>query len=142
MKSWKALEYKVADYFGGKRRKQYKYYVQGPDVNQPVADIEVKLRGQLPKWIQQYLSKCRNFSKSKLAIVLLYEKTKEGKEPNAADGIALIGASDLKLLLEAFSENSQKSTSEPPSPTTTRSSSTRKAPRKSRWKYRRRKWRK
>src|SRR5687767_874923 len=128
MDAWRRLEARVAEYFGGHRRHMRLGLEQGPDVNNPVCDIEVKLRKKLPGWLTQVLAKAQNWNKNKLTAVIWYEHGAENPEA----GIAVVSARDLRLLLEAF----QTAPSEPSSPAITPLKSTQKAPRKSRWKSR------
>jgi hypothetical protein len=128
MNAWRKLEARVADYFGGRRRQMALGQEQGPDVNTPACDIEVKLRKKLPVWLTQVLAKAQNWNKNKLTAVLWYEHGAENPEA----GLAVVSARDLKVLLEAF----QACASAPSSPTTTPLRSTAKVPRKSRLKSR------
>jgi hypothetical protein len=125
---WKTLEKNVAEYFGGKRRKMRRYQLQGPDVNQPVADIEVKLRKKLPGWVWQYLEKVGKWNKAKLAVVVMYEKGAEAPEA----GIAILSTPHLKILLDAYLQL----VSGPSLPSETPSSSTTTEQLKSRWRSR------
>lgn len=132
---WRILEAKVAEYFEATRRKMRRYKVQGPDINHPVADIEVKLRAHLPKWTTEIIEKAEKWNTTKLTAVVLYEKGSEAPE----SGIAILRTPDLKILLEAY----QQQVSGPSLPIEALSGSTQTARPRSRWKSRRlksRKW--
>jgi len=125
---WRVLEAKVAEYFGGKRRKMRRYQLQGPDVNSPLADLEVKLRNRIPSWIVKYLKKARSWRgsrglgfepqglslrtegpKGKIVAVVLYEKPKDSLSPlslppRPEEGVALLSTSDLKELLTTYGQ--------------------------------------
>lgn len=98
MKPWKAYEYAVAAYFGARRRQMRKFQLQGPDVNQAVADIEVKTRKHIPSWLTKPLSKTKNWSKSKIAAVIWLNP----KVDDVREGVVVLGAADFKMLLEAY----------------------------------------
>jgi hypothetical protein len=104
------------------------YGEQGPDINHPAMDIELKLRGKLPGWLTEILSKASKWNSGKMTAVMLYEKGAEAPEA----GIVVLGARDFKTLLEGFLE----SLSSQPSPKAVPSKSETKARPKSRWKSR------
>jgi hypothetical protein len=106
MKSWKANEYATAKLLGGKRRRQRLYKKQGADVNLDVADIEVKTRKVLPKWLVAALSKIS--SPVKLSLIFWI---KDGEPID--QGLAVMSVHQARMLLDLYrsSLTSEKSAS-------------------------------
>ena len=94
MKRWKAREYSAASYFGGRRRRQKKYHKQGPDVKTKNAEIEIKTRIRLPKWLIEPLEKTAKWNSQKLPVVIWYQKNMR-----VEDGVAVLPAKFLRQLL-------------------------------------------
>ena len=95
MHSWKVNEYEVAKYFNGKRRPQHKYKQQGNDVWNEVAEIEVKTRKSLPKWMIAAYLKARSRSplgRIPVIVLMLPDQSPE-------DALVLVSGKDLRTLM-------------------------------------------
>jgi len=101
MKNWKSNEYATAALLGGKRRRQRKYKKQGPDVNLDVANVEVKTRAVVPKWLREALAKCSEASQSqsqdKLSIIFWIQ---DGQPIN--EGLAVMSVAQARILIDAY----------------------------------------
>lgn len=112
MQQWKKNEYQVAKMFGGKRRRQQKWYKQGPDTFNESAEIEVKTRNEIPTWLTNPLKKTALFAGSRKTPICIWIEMEQDPE----DGIAVLYARDLKALLDRV-KGVPLSNSEQPSPT-------------------------
>lgn len=109
--------------------------MQGNDVFSPVAEIEVKTRKKFPKWMKEAFEKARSRTPvsptgtRKIAAILFLDH-----DQTVGEGLALIGADDLKRLLTLLSYqplNSEPLSPAPDSPSA--SAKTEKVKSRSRW---------
>jgi len=97
MKSWKSNEYATAALLGGKRRRMRKYKKQGPDVNLDVANVEVKTRAVVPKWLCEALAKCSAASQNKLSMIFWIQ---DGQPIN--ESLAVMSVAQAKMLIDLY----------------------------------------
>lgn len=77
-KTWKSLEYRVAEAIGGKRTSAP--WRNAPDVTNDWLVVECKHRQQLPKWIVEAVEQARSYANgAQLGVAVLHELHKHQK---------------------------------------------------------------
>lgn len=104
MQNWKANEYATAKLLRGKRRPQRRYRKQGADVNLDVAEVEVKTRKVLPKWLVRALAKVQH--PSKLSLIFWIQ---DGLPIN--EGMAVMSVSQARMLMDLYRSSLSSGTS-------------------------------